>query len=63
MRRAKALIERQGEGSVALCPDVDVASHGDTIEQAVPRRRGSVLRNNRDRDRRAPAGDGKLYIT
>ena len=29
-----ALIEREGDGYVALCPELDVASQGDTIEQA-----------------------------
>jgi len=29
-----ALIEREGDGFVSLCPEVDVASQGDTIEQA-----------------------------
>lgn len=29
-----ALIEREGEGYVALCPEVDVASQGDTVAQA-----------------------------
>jgi len=33
-RRLTALIEREGDGFVALCPEVDVASQGDTIEQA-----------------------------
>ncbi len=33
-RRLTALIEREGDGYVALCPEVDVASQGDTIEQA-----------------------------
>jgi predicted RNase H-like HicB family nuclease len=28
------LIEREGDGYVALCPQVDVASQGDTIEAA-----------------------------
>ena len=27
-----ALIEREGEGYVALCPELDIASQGDTIE-------------------------------
>ena len=34
IRRLTALIEREGDGFVALCPEVDVASQGDTIEQA-----------------------------
>jgi predicted RNase H-like HicB family nuclease len=28
------LIEKEGDGYVALCPQVDVASQGDTIEAA-----------------------------
>jgi len=33
-RLLTALIEREGEGYVALCPELDVASQGDTIEAA-----------------------------
>jgi predicted RNase H-like HicB family nuclease len=29
-----AIIEREGEGYVALCPEFDVASQGGTIEEA-----------------------------
>ena len=29
-----AVIEREGDGYVALCPELDIASQGDTIEQA-----------------------------
>ncbi len=29
-----AIIEREGDGYVALCPELDVASQGDTIEEA-----------------------------
>jgi predicted RNase H-like HicB family nuclease len=29
-----AIIEREGEGYVSLCPELDVASQGDTIELA-----------------------------
>ena len=28
------IIERDGNGYVALCPEVDVASQGDTVEEA-----------------------------
>jgi predicted RNase H-like HicB family nuclease len=34
MRQVTAIIEREGNGYVALCPEVDVASQGDTIESA-----------------------------
>lgn len=29
-----AIIEREGDGYVSLCPELDIASQGDTIEQA-----------------------------
>ena len=29
-----AVVEREGNGYVALCPELDVASQGDTVEQA-----------------------------
>ena len=29
-----AIIEKEGDGYVSLCPELDVASQGDTIEQA-----------------------------
>ncbi len=33
-RRLTAVIEREGDGYVALCPELDIASQGDSIEQA-----------------------------
>ena len=32
--RLTAIIQREGAGFVALCPELDVASEGDTIEAA-----------------------------
>ena len=29
-----ALIEREGDGYVALCPELDIASQGQTVEEA-----------------------------
>ncbi|MFN3533559.1 MAG: type II toxin-antitoxin system HicB family antitoxin [Candidatus Brocadia sp.] len=29
-----AIIEREGKGYVSLCPELDIASQGETIEQA-----------------------------
>jgi predicted RNase H-like HicB family nuclease len=34
IRDLTAIIEREGDGFVALCPELDVASQGDTIEEA-----------------------------
>ncbi len=33
-RQLTAIIEREGDGYVALCPEVDVASQGDTVSEA-----------------------------
>ena len=33
-RQLAAIIEREGSGYVALCPELDIASQGDTIEEA-----------------------------
>ncbi len=33
-RRLTAIIHREGDGFVALCPELDIASQGDTIEAA-----------------------------
>ncbi len=32
--RLTALIQREGTGYVSLCPELDIASQGDTVEQA-----------------------------
>lgn len=34
IRQLTALIEREGDGDVSLCPELDVASPGKTIEAA-----------------------------
>jgi predicted RNase H-like HicB family nuclease len=34
LRQVTAIIEREGDGYVSLCPELDVASQGDTIESA-----------------------------
>ena len=33
-QRLTAIIEREDDGFVALCPEFDIASEGDSIEQA-----------------------------
>ncbi len=33
-RQLTAIIEREGKGYVSLCPELDIASQGDTIEEA-----------------------------
>lgn len=34
IQRVTAVIEREGDGYVALCPELDIASQGNTIEEA-----------------------------
>jgi len=34
LQQFTAIIEREGDGYVSLCPELDIASQGDTIEQA-----------------------------
>lgn len=33
-KRLTAIIQREGDGYVALCPELDIASQGDSIEAA-----------------------------
>jgi len=32
--RLTAIIEREGDGYVSLCPELDIASQGESVEQA-----------------------------
>jgi predicted RNase H-like HicB family nuclease len=34
LRQFTAVIEREGDGYVALCPELDIASQGNTVEEA-----------------------------
>ena len=34
MQQFTAIIEREGDGFVSLCPELDIASQGDTVEAA-----------------------------
>ena len=34
LRQFTAIIEREGNGYVALCPELDIASQGNTVEEA-----------------------------
>ena len=37
-----AIVEREGDGFVALCPELDVASQGSTVEEATANLREAV---------------------
>lgn len=34
IRKMTAIIEREADGYVALCPELDIASQGNTVEEA-----------------------------
>ncbi|KAA3598379.1 MAG: type II toxin-antitoxin system HicB family antitoxin [Calditrichaeota bacterium] len=34
LKQLTAIIEKEGDGYVAICPEVDVASQGDTVGEA-----------------------------
>lgn len=34
IKRFTAVIEREGDGYVSLCPELDIASQGETVEEA-----------------------------
>ena len=34
IQQLTAIIEREGDGYVALCPELDIASEDDTVEEA-----------------------------
>lgn len=42
LKTLTAILEREGDGYVALCPEVDVASQGDTVEEATNNLREAV---------------------
>ena len=37
-----AIVEKEGSGFVSLCPELDVASQGDTVEEATANLREAV---------------------
>jgi len=41
-RHLTAIIEREGNGYVSFCPEVDVASQGDTVQEASANLREAV---------------------
>jgi predicted RNase H-like HicB family nuclease len=43
VRRLTAIIEREGDGYVALCPELDVASQGDSLGEARESHRGADI--------------------
>ena len=64
-RHLTAIIEREADGYVALCPEVDVASQGDTVAKARANRTEALIlffetASPEEMDRRLR---GEIYVT
>ncbi len=60
-----AIIEREGDGYVSLCPELDIASQGDTIREAVDNLREAVelFMECADRDEIRSRLHDEVYVT
>jgi len=60
-----AILEREGDGFVALCPQLDIASQGNTLEAAKINLSESVLLFFECADAQEIAGrfSGEIYVT
>jgi predicted RNase H-like HicB family nuclease len=60
-----AIVEKEGEGYVALCPELDVASQGDSIEEAARNLREAVelFLECADPGEVADRSRGEVYVT
>ncbi len=65
MRRFTAMIYREDDGYVSLCPELDVASQGDSIEEASANLREAVelFLETADRSEIEERLHGAMYVT
>ena len=65
VQQVTAIIEREGDGYVALCPELDVASQGDTIELARRNLQEAVglFLENADRSEIERRGHSEIFVT
>lgn len=64
--RLVAIIEHDGDGYVSLCPELDIASQGDTIEQARDNLREALelfLENASPEETKQRLGGGEVFVT
>jgi len=59
--RLSAVIHREGNWFVSLCPEIDVASQGGTVEEAIENLREAVQLYLEDEDVVLP--DGETIVT
>ena len=60
-----AILEREGDGFVALCPELDIASQGSTLEEAKAKLREAVELFFECAGEKETAGrlGGEIYVT
>jgi predicted RNase H-like HicB family nuclease len=65
VRRFTAMIYRENDGYVALCPELDVASQGDSVEEASSNLREAVELFIESADASEVEGRlrGEMYVT
>jgi predicted RNase H-like HicB family nuclease len=64
-RRLTAIIEREGDGYVSLCPELDVASQGHSVEEARSNLREAVelLLETADQSEIDQRLHGEVFVT
>jgi len=65
VQRVTAVIEREGDGYVALCPELDIASQGSTIEEARSNLQEALalFMETASRDEIAEGFHSEVYVT
>ena len=60
-----AIVEREGDGYVSLCPELDIASQGATVEEATTNLREAVelFLECADPEEIARRAHGEMFIT
>ena len=64
-RRFTAIIEREDEGYVALCPELDIASQGDTVSEARSNLAEAIelFMENASPEEKQRRRSGEVYVT
>lgn len=64
-RRFTAIIEREDDGYVALCPELDIASQGDTVSEARSNLAEAIelFMENASPEEKQRRLSGEIYVT
>ncbi len=61
IQKLSAVITKEGDLSVSLCPELDIASQGKTVEEALGNPKEAVELYLEDEDAK-PLKDGRVFI-